>query len=103
MRVRRTAVLSSENSVRMGLDEMEEVDEHIDGLDADEGNENASQAVDEQVAAENRGSAERLVDDAPQGQRDQRDDDQGVENDRAQDRAEGRGQVHDVERGDGRE
>ena len=54
---------------------MESSDDEIDELDADERNDDAAQAVDEQVALQNRERADRLVGDAAQRQRNQRDDD----------------------------
>ena len=62
-------------------------DDEVDQLDADERHDEAAEAVDEQVAAQQRGGADRPVGDAAQRQRDQRDDDQRVEDDRRQDRA----------------
>ena len=47
--------------------------------------------------------ADRFVGDAAQRQRNQRDDDERVENDGAEDRAGRAVQMHDVERRDGRE
>ncbi|GCC46831.1 hypothetical protein chiPu_0030700, partial [Chiloscyllium punctatum] len=72
-------------------------DDEVDRLDADERNDDATQAIDHQVAAEQRAGADRAILDALQRQRDQRDDDQRVEDDRRQDRALRAGQVHDVE------
>ena len=48
-----------------------------------------AEAVDEQVAAEQRGRRHRPVADAAQGQGDQGDDDEGVEDHRREDRAGG--------------
>ena len=62
-------------------------DDEVDGLDADEGDDDAAEAVDQQVAAQQRPGADRAVGDALQCQRDQRDDDQRVEDDRRQDGA----------------
>ena len=66
------------------LDEMERGDDEIDELDADERNDDAAEAIDEQIALENREGAHRLVGDAAQRQRNQRDDDERVENDGAE-------------------
>ena len=82
---------------------MERSNDEIDELDADERHDDATEAIDEEIALENCQGAHRLVGDAAQGQRNQRDDDQGVENDGAEDGAGGTVQVHDVERRDGRE
>ena len=62
-------------------------DHEVDGLDADERNDDAAEAVDQQVAPQQRAGADRPIGDALQRQRDQRDDDQRVEDDRRQDRA----------------
>ena len=51
------------------------------------GNNDAAQAINEQVALQNRERADGLEFHAAQRQRNQRDDDQRVENDGAQDRA----------------
>ena len=74
----------------------------IDELDADERNDDAAQAVDEQVALQNGERADRFVGDAAQRQRNQRDDDERVENDGAQNRARRAVQAHDVQRRDRR-
>ena len=54
----------------------------INGLDADERNDDAAEAVDEQVALQNGERADGLELHAAQRQRNQRDDDERVENDR---------------------
>src|SRR5437867_12826213 len=51
----------------------------VDRLDADEGDDDAADAVDEEVAPEQRVRAQRPTCDAAERQRDQRDDDHGVE------------------------
>ena len=48
----------------------------VDSLDADERHDQAAEAVDQQVAVEDGGRAERAVGDAFQRQRDQGDNDQ---------------------------
>ena len=63
------------------------VDDEVDQLDPDEGQDHAAEAVDEQVAAQERGRADRAVADALQRERDERGDDQRVEDDRRDDRA----------------
>src|SRR5262249_32109312 len=73
-------------------------DREVDGLDADERNDDAAYAVDQQVTAQQRPGADRAVGDALQRQRDQRDDDQRVEDDGRQDGALRARQAHDVER-----
>ena len=56
-------------------------------LDADEGHDDAAEPVDEQVAPQERGGTDRAIADSLQRQRDQRDDDQRIEDDGGQDRA----------------
>ncbi len=58
------------------------VDDQVDQLDADEGGDQAAEAVEQHVAAQQRGGADRPVADAAQGERDQQRDDQGVEDHR---------------------
>src|ERR1700722_19481684 len=79
------------------LSEVQHADDDVDGLDTDEGHDDAAESVDEEVAAENRGSTERAILDAAQGERNQRHDNQGVEDDRRKNRALGRREMHDVE------
>jgi hypothetical protein len=62
-------------------------DDDINGLDADEGDNHAAEAVDQQVALEHGERADRLVGHAFERQRNQRDDDERVEDDGAEDRA----------------
>src|SRR5262245_48707835 len=61
--------------------------DHDDGdqLDADERDDDAAQPPDEEVAAQERIGPERLVLDAPERDRDQQRDDNGVEDDRGED------------------
>ena len=54
---------------------MERSDDQVDQFDADKRNNEAAEAVDEEVALQNRQRAHWLVSDAAQCQRDQRDDD----------------------------
>src|ERR1019366_3246755 len=82
-------------------DEVQGVDEDVDELDPDKRNHDAAEAVEEEVAAQDGGGADRTVSHSAQGERDKRDDDERVENDRAEDGAQRRSEVHDVERGDG--
>ena len=60
-------------------------DDEVDEFDPDEGGDQPSQSVDEQVAAEDRRRTHRLELHASQGQRDEQDDDDRVEDDRGQD------------------
>ena len=62
--------------------EVKRGDQQIQRLDADERDDDAADAVDQQVALQQLSGADCAVLDAAQGQRDQRDDDQGVEDDR---------------------
>ena len=62
-------------------------DDEVDRLDADERHDDAAEAVDQEVAPQQRRRADRPVAHAPQRQRDQGDDDQRVEDDRRQDGA----------------
>src|ERR1700722_6530541 len=67
------------------LDQPQCRERHVDRLDADERNDDASHAVDQQISAQERGGAERPVFHSLQSERDQQDDDQRVENHRRQD------------------
>src|SRR5262249_17883641 len=78
--------------------EVEGGEHEIDRLDADEWNDDAADAIDQQVAPQQRAGADRTITHAFERQRDQRDDDQRVEDDRGENRALRGGQVHDVER-----
>ena len=62
-------------------------DDEVDGLDADKRKHDAAQAVDQQIAAQERGRADRTIVDTLQRQRNERDDDQRIEDDRRQDGA----------------
>ena len=66
---------------------MERGDDEIDELDADKRHDDAADAVDEEIALENCERAHRFVGHAAQRQRNQRDDDERVENDGAEDGA----------------
>jgi len=80
---------------------MKRSDDQIDQFDPDKRHDETAETVDEQVALQDGERAHRFVSDAAQRQRNQRDDDEGIENDGAQDGA-GRGvQMHDVERRNG--
>src|ERR1700694_1684682 len=72
--------------------------EHIDELDAGEGHGDPAQAIDQEIAAQDGGRSHRAIGNATQSKRDERDDDQRVEDDRRQDGALGRRETHDVER-----
>ena len=66
---------------------MERSDDQVDQFDADKRNDEAAEAIDEEVALQNRQRAHWLVSNTAQRQRDQRDDDQRVKNHGAQNRA----------------
>src|ERR1700685_1403550 len=77
--------------------EMQRGDHDVDSLDADERNNHAAEAVDNKIASQNRGGADRTVRHPAERQRNQRDDDQRVENYSRQNRALRRRQMHHVE------
>ena len=64
-----------------------------------EGRDHPADAVDQHRPAEQRRGPQRAVPHPPQRQGDEQDDDEGVEDDRRQDGARGRGQAHDVQGG----
>src|SRR4030043_793962 len=77
---------------------MERVHRHFDELDPGKREQDASQPVNQEVAAQKRPSAQRPEMHPAEGQGDERDDDEGVEDNGAQDGALGGNQPHDVER-----
>src|SRR6185369_296000 len=77
--------------------EVEHVYDHVDQLDADERQQHAAAAVHEQVAAQDALVAHRAVFDATQCERNERNDDQRVEDHGAENGARGRTEFHDVE------
>src|SRR5258706_15911765 len=83
--------------------EAQQVDRDVDQLDAGEGDDDAADAVDDQVAAKDVGRAHGSEFYAAQGEGDEQDDDDGVEDDGAENGAVGRLEPHDIERGDGGE
>src|SRR5579871_5217347 len=94
------------SSLRMEVylsDEPEGGEAHVDELDADEWGNDPAHAVEEQRAPQDGGGAERAVLHAAQRERDEQDDDDGVENDGREDGRERRREVHDVQRRDLRE
>src|SRR5581483_2640565 len=72
-------------------------EDDVDELDADERGDDAAQAVDQQVAAQDGGRPHGPELDALQSQGDERHDDQGVEDDRREDGGVGVVELHDVE------
>ena len=79
--------LSSVRIIFITLSEMNGGDNHVDQFDSDERNDNSAKTVDEQIALKNLGRAERAELYTPERERNQRDDDERVEDDGAQDRA----------------
>src|SRR6266481_4873903 len=75
-------------------------DDEIDQFDTDKRNDEAAEAVDEQIPLQNGERAHRLVSNAAQRQRDQRNDDQRVKNHSAENGTRGAAQMHDVQRRD---
>src|SRR5579871_4300517 len=61
---------------------MERRYQDVDRLNADKRNNESAQSIDEQIAAKKRGGRHRPVTDATQSERDQRNDNQSVEDDR---------------------
>src|SRR3984957_496376 len=94
--VTRRAVPSSLIIVLQNLREMQRGENHIDDLDADEGHDDAAKTVEHHVLEQHAVRTLRLIPYAAQRQRNQRDDDERVEDDRRKDRALRRRQPHDV-------
>src|ERR1700728_3900915 len=67
------------------LSQVQGGDHEVDGLDADKGNDDAAEAVDHQVTAQQRAGTDGPIRHALQGEWNQPDDDQRVEDDRRQD------------------
>src|ERR1700720_4507626 len=88
----------SRNMVATPSGETQGIDHEVDGLDADKRDDDAADAVDQQVALQQGPGADRTVGDALQGELNERDDDQRIEDDRRQDRALRAAEPHDVER-----
>src|SRR5271166_7040420 len=78
--------------------QMQGGDHEVDGLDADERNDHAADAVNPKITPKQLSGADRTIADAFERQRNQGDNDQRVEDDRRQDGALRGRQVHDVER-----
>src|SRR5213593_4168480 len=77
------------------LHQMQGEQDHVDELDARERNEDAAHAVDPDMPPQDGRGADRAVAHALQGERNQRDDDESVEDDGGEDRALRRGQPRD--------
>src|SRR6185436_18301140 len=72
-------------------------DDDVDELDADERGDDTAEPVDQEVAPQHEGRGFGPELDAAQGERDECHDDQGVEDDRREDRGARARQVHQVE------
>src|SRR5258708_1826846 len=101
MSVTNTAPRISEKNVFIESNEFQGRDDQINQLDTHERQDDAAQAVNQQVALQNGERADGLICYAAQGQRNERNDNERVENDRAQNRAGGAVEPHDVERCNG--
>lgn len=77
--------------------EPERGQQDVDQLDPHEGDDDAAEAVDEEVSPQDGRRAERPVADAVEGERDEGDDDERIEDDRREDGLLRRRQAHDVE------
>src|SRR4029078_6183704 len=76
----------------------EVVDDEVDQLDADERRDEAPQSIDQHVAAQKPGCADRPVSHPTKPKREQGGNYQSVEDDRREDRRFGGSERHDVER-----
>src|SRR6266478_9264572 len=88
---------SSFSMTSVSSGEVEGADNQVDGLDADERNDDSADAVDEQIASHERGGTDRTIAHPFERQRNKRDNDQRVEDDGGENRALRRRQAHDVE------
>ena len=77
--------------------EVKRGDDNVDRFDADEGQNEAADAIDKQISSEKRCRPHRPVGDSFQGERDQRNDDQRIEDDGRQNRRLRRRQSHHVQ------
>src|SRR5262245_34493453 len=80
------------------LGEAERDEEKVEQLDAEEWSEEAAHAVEKDIAAEHCGGAGGTILHAAERERNEGDDDEGVEHHRAEDGALRRMEAHDVER-----
>src|ERR1043165_8238262 len=76
------------------LSQSHSVYDHVDDLYADERRDDSAEAVDEQVATQQRRGTQRTIFHSAQRERNERDDDYCVEDDRGQDRGLRRAQAH---------
>src|ERR1700745_2692254 len=88
----------SRNMTRSPSGEMQGRNDNVDGLDADERDDDAADAVDPKIAAEQRAGADRAITHPFEGQWDERDNDQRIEDNGGEDCALRRLQMHNVER-----
>src|ERR1019366_3987269 len=88
-------VLTLTASWRLAAEEV--VDDQVDQLDPDEWGDDPAQAVDPQVAAQQRARADRTVAQALQRERDQHWDHDRIEDDRGEDRGVRVAETHNVE------
>src|SRR5678810_416970 len=92
-----TAPRISEKNSFILSNQVKSHDNHINHFDAGERNNDAAHAIDQQVALKYRQRTNGLVGYAAQRERNQRDDDERVENDGAQNGAGRAVQAHDVQ------
>src|SRR5579859_6039468 len=71
--------------------------DQVDQFDADEGNDHSPQAIDQQIAPQQRACTDGVIGDAAKRQRYQQGDDDGVEDHRRKNGALGTVQVHDIQ------
>src|SRR6202011_6141310 len=84
-------------SIFSGGSQADRVDEQVDGLDSGEGGDDAADSVGGEVVPDQGSRTDRAVAHAAQGERDEDDDDDGVEDHGRQHGAVGAVQLHDVE------
>src|SRR5215469_13986371 len=98
MRVRTSSRTRAGRTMVFMLHQMEQLEAEVDELDACERDHNASEAINEQVAPQEDGRAERSIFDPLQGQWDQEHDDQRIEDHRRENGGERTRQAHHIER-----
>src|SRR5688572_18932700 len=96
--VSNSAGLTWWRSMAIASDESKDDEKQVEQLDAHEGHDQAAEPVDEQVAAQHGRGGSRTVGDAAERQRDERDDDERVEDHARQNRRLRRVQSHHVQR-----
>src|SRR6516162_2412653 len=85
-------------SMALSSGEVQGRNDEVNGLDADEWNNDAPDAVDKKIAPQQRGGPNRTIAHAFQSERNEGDDDERVEDDSGEDCTLWCCQVHDVER-----